>query len=88
MKNSPANAGDTGLIPRSERSPGEGNENSLQYSCLGNSMDRGAGVGGGGHSPWGHTELDTTERLSTYTHSTAVHILQKSVFLPISPSRM
>ena len=83
MKNLPANAGDTGLIPRSERSPGEGNENSLQYSCLGNSMDRGAGVGGGGH-----TELDTTERLSTYTHSTAVHILQKSVFLPISPSRM
>ena len=35
------NAGDGGLIPRSGRSPGEGNDNPLQYSCLGN-MDRGA----------------------------------------------
>ena len=33
---------DVGLIPRSGRSPGEGNGNPLQYSCLGNSMDRGA----------------------------------------------
>ena len=31
-----------GLIPRSGRSPGEGNGNPLQYSYLGNSMDRGA----------------------------------------------
>ena len=31
----PANAGDTGLIPKSGRTPGEGNGNSLQYSCLG-----------------------------------------------------
>ena len=85
MKNSPANAGDTGSIPRFGRSPGEGNENSLQYSCLGNSMDRGAW---GRYSPWGHTELDTTERLSTYTHSTTVHILQKPASLPISPSTM
>ena len=36
------NAGDTGLIPGSGRSPGEGNGNPLQYSCLGNAMDRGA----------------------------------------------
>ena len=36
------NAGDTGLIPGRERSPGEGNGNPLQYSCLGNHMDRGA----------------------------------------------
>ena len=35
-------AGDMGLIPRSGRSPGEGNGNPLQYSCLKNSMDRGA----------------------------------------------
>ena len=34
------NAGDTGLIPGSGRSPGEGNGNPLQYSCLGNPMDR------------------------------------------------
>ena len=42
VKNPPANAGDAGLIPGSGRFPGEGNVNSLQYSCLENSMDRGA----------------------------------------------
>ena len=36
------NAGDLGSIPGSGRSPGEGNVNPLQYSCLENSMDRGA----------------------------------------------
>ena len=41
-KNSPANAGDSSLILGSARSPGEGNSNSLQYSCPGNPMDRGA----------------------------------------------
>ena len=40
VKNLPANTGDTGSIPGSGRSPGEGNGNSLQYSCLGNPMDR------------------------------------------------
>ena len=40
VKSSPAKAGDTGLIPGSGRSPGEGNGNSLQNSCLGNPMDR------------------------------------------------
>ena len=39
-------SGDSGLIPRSGRSPGGGNGNPLQYSCLENSMDRG---------PWGAT---------------------------------
>ena len=39
---SACNAGDLGLIPGSERSPGEGNDNPLQYSCLETSMDRGA----------------------------------------------
>ena len=61
IKNLPASAGDTrdvGLIPGSGRSSGVGNGNPLQYSCLENSMDRGA---------WeatvhgGHQELDTTE---------------------------
>ena len=45
VKNQPANAGEAGdtvLIPGSERSPREGNGNSLQYSCLDNPMDRGA----------------------------------------------
>ena len=45
VKNPPASAGDAGdlgSIPGSGRSPGEGNGNPLQYSCLGNPMDRGA----------------------------------------------
>ena len=41
-KESACNAGDTGSIPGSGRSPGEGNGNPLQYYCLGNPMDRGA----------------------------------------------
>ena len=61
VKNPPANAGDTrdmGLILGSEISPGLGNGNPLQYSCLENNMDRGV---------WwlyivhGVAELDTTE---------------------------
>ena len=42
VKNPPANAGDTGSIPELGRSYREGNGNSLQYSCLGNPMGRGA----------------------------------------------
>ena len=41
VKNSPANVGDSGLIPGSGRSPGEGNGNPRQYSCLGNPVARG-----------------------------------------------
>ena len=41
VKNLPTNAGDTRLIPGWGRSSGEGNGNPLQYSCLGNHMDRG-----------------------------------------------
>ena len=61
VKNLPANAGDArgaGSIPGLGRSPGEGNGNLLQFSCLENSMDRGA---------WwatvcgGHKESDMTE---------------------------
>ena len=40
IKNPPANAGDTGSIPGLRRSPGRGHDNPLQYSCLGNPMDR------------------------------------------------
>ena len=60
VKNLPTNAGDTGLIPGSGRSPGEGSGHPLQYSCPGNPMDRGA---------WWSTvrgvtkELDMTQRL-------------------------
>ena len=42
VKNLPANAVDAGLIPTLGRYPGGGNGNPLQYSCLGNPMDRGA----------------------------------------------
>jgi len=42
VQNPPANAGDVGSIPGLGRSPEEGNGNPLQYSCLGNPMDRGA----------------------------------------------
>ena len=56
------NPGDPGSIPGSGRSPGEGTGNLLQYSCLGNPMDRGAW--------WATvrrvTESDMAEQLSTY----------------------
>ena len=42
IKKPPANVGDVGSIPGSGRSPKEGNGNPLQYSCLGNPIDRGA----------------------------------------------
>ena len=42
LKNLPATVGDGSLIPGVGRSPGEENGNPLQYSCLGNTMDRGA----------------------------------------------
>ena len=68
VKNLPANAGDArdmGLIPRLGRSPGEGNGNLLQYSCLENSMDRRA---------WwttvhGVAELDMTEHTNISHHN-------------------
>ena len=62
VKDMPANAGDSGLILGSERSPGEGNGNPRQYSCLENPMDRG--------SWWAALhgvakDLDTTKRLNS-----------------------
>ena len=42
VKNPPAKAGDSGSAPRSGSSPGEENDNPLQYSCLENPMNRGA----------------------------------------------
>ena len=64
VKNPPTNSGDgrgMGLIPGLGQSPGRGHGNPLQYSCLGNPMDRGtwwAAV------HWVTKELDTTERLN------------------------
>ena len=66
VKKLPANVGDTGdegSIPETRRSPREGNDNPLQYSCLGNPMDRGA---------WqaivhGIAESNTTENTYIFT---------------------
>ena len=53
VKNPPANAGDTGSIPGSGRSPGGGSDNPLQCSCLENPVGRGA---------WGAAVHGVTER--------------------------
>ena len=65
LKNPPASAGDTrdvGSIPRSGRSPGTGNGNPLQSSCLENLTGRGALW-----ATWGCKELEAAEWLSTHT---------------------
>ena len=69
VKKPPANAGDIRDVdstPGSGRSPGEGNGNPPQYSCLENPMDGGIWLG---YSPWGRKESDTTERLHSLTQS-------------------
>ena len=73
FKASACNAGDLGSIPGSGRSPGEGNGNPLQYSCLENPMDRGAW---GGYSP---RVAKSRTRLSnfTYLHVNRVACLKK-----------
>ena len=54
VKESACNAGDAGWIPRSEDAPREGNDNLLQYSSLGNLLDREKP----GYQPWGRKQLD------------------------------
>ena len=65
-KESACNAVDLGLIPGLGRSPGRGNGNPLQSSCLENPHGQRSLAG---YSPWGHKELDTAERLK---HCTAI----------------
>ena len=72
-KESACNAGDLGLIPGSERSPGEGNGYPLQYSCLENAMDRRALW-----AMWGGKESDTTKKL-TLSLSKRIYIDQTSL---------
>ena len=62
---SACNVGDPGLIPGLGRSPGEGNGNPLQYTCLENTHEQKSLLG---YSPWGHKEWNMTERLSICTH--------------------
>ena len=63
VKASARNAGDLGSIPGSGRSPGEGNGNPLQYSCLENPMD------GGAWWATAHGVAKSRTRLSDFTHS-------------------
>ena len=65
-KESTFNAGDLGSIPGLGRSPGGRHGNPLQYSWLKKPRGQRRLVG---YSPWGHTESDTTEQLSTSTQS-------------------
>ena len=66
--------GDTGSIPGLRKSPGEGNGNTLQYSCLENPM--------GGRAWWapihGVAELDTTERLIHHLTPVRIAIIKKT----------
>ena len=55
--------------------PGEQNGNPLQYSCLGNSMDRGAYQAT--DSPWGHKESDTTDYAYAPTHECLITLWQE-----------
>ena len=64
-KESACSAGDAGSIPGSGRSPGEGNDNPLQCSCLRNPMNRGAWQRTP-YSPCGRKESDTTESLTLF----------------------
>ena len=78
VKNPPAkaeDAGDMGSIPGLGGSPGVGNGNPLQYSCLENPMERGVV----GYSPWGHKEWDTIEQLSMHDHYFPTTILKVSL---------
>ena len=59
-KESACNVEDLGSVPGLRRSPGVGNGNPLQYSCLGNPMDRGAWL----TTVHGVTQLDTSEQLT------------------------
>ena len=70
VKASASNAGDLGLIPGSGRSPGEGNGNPLQYSCLENPMDRGAW--------WAtvHGVAKSQTRLSDFTFTFTMKVYQ------------
>ena len=64
VKAAACSAGDPDSIPGSGRSPGKGNGNPLQYSCLENPMEEGAW-----YTPGARKELDTTERLHFHFQS-------------------
>ena len=74
VKNLPASSGGAGSIPESGGSPGGGNDNPLQYSCLENPMERGA---------WwatihSHKESDTTE-VTYHTEHRAINSIKNKI---------
>ena len=73
VKVSACNAGDPGLIPGSERSPGKGNGTPLQYSCLENPMD------GGAWSAAVHGIARSRTRLRDFTLTFHFHALEKEM---------
>ena len=79
---SACNVGDPGLIPGSGRSPGEGNGNPLQYSCLENPIDRGA---------WWATVHGVTKSwigLNDFTFTFSVYMsvaISQFILLPLPP---
>ena len=75
VKNPPANAGDVSLIPGSGRSPGVENGNPLQYSCLGNPMERGAW--------WTIVHGVAKSRTWLSTHARSLIILYKVTPVPL-----
>ena len=88
IKNPSAYAGDASSLPGLVRSPGKENGNPLQFSCLGNPIDRGTW---GGYSPWGHKESHLSVahmRVHTHIHTntwvytwrTSVLISEKLIF--------
>ena len=88
VKNVPANAGDSGLIPSLERSPREGNGNPLQYSCLRNPIDRSlAGCSPRGHKRVGH-DLATEQQCfpePSFLHFNFLIIAERQILLFSSP---
>ena len=75
VKASAWDVGDLGLIPGSGRSPGEGNGNPLQYSCLDNPMDRGA------WSATVHGAAKSQTRLSNFTTTTSKCLVDWTILI-------
>ena len=81
VKNLPASAGgvrDVSSIPGLGRSPGGGNGNPLQYSCLGNLLDRGVW--------WGHKEAYMTEHANTWNATGSKVLSVQSIIFPLQDS--